>query len=141
MRAAVGGAVEGAPSWQWPRFEVQSLIVMDIKIPGGPPGGTGVEDLKDVTDVADAGAETSEVGAVEAAGSDAIAQVAEQVAKGEIGQQEAVDRILVEVLDSPMVAAAPAELRQELGEVLRSLLETDPYLKSLTAAIGPSETE
>ena len=109
---------------------------MSIKIPAG--GGPGA-----VTDIAGGLEKTEAAASIEAAGrtesADAVGRIAEQVAAGEIGRDEAVDLLLEQVLDSKMVEAAPSELRAELEAVLRDLIETDPHLKSLAAAIGPAD--
>ena len=117
---------------------------MDIKIPSGPKEGGAVDAVKDASDAAEAAesaAESTEVSNIASASTDSISQVAEQVARGELGANEAVEQILNDILDSDMVGSAPKELKQELGEVLRSMLETDPYLKSLAASIGKVGSE
>ncbi len=112
---------------------------MDIKIPSGPPEGQAIDAVEDATKATQESAETQ--AASEVAPQDPVSQIAEQVARGEIGRDEAVDRILGEVLQADIVNAAPAEAREELGEVLRALLETDPHLKSLAAALGPTDND
>lgn len=111
---------------------------MDIKIPTGPPGGDSVDAIKDAAEASESSSEASEVSSLSPESLDSISLIAEQVARGEIDRNEAVERILGDVMDSDMIQAAPDELKQELNEVLTSLLETDPYLKSLVAAIGPT---
>lgn len=114
---------------------------MDIKIPSGPPGGQPVDPVSDLSQPAEAASETAAAQEVKAAPPDAVSKIAEQVAAGELTRDEAVDLLLAEVMDGKMVKEAPASVRAELAEALRSLIETDPYLTSLTAAFGPSGRE
>ncbi len=87
------------------------------------------------------GAATAASGVSGAASSDPVAQVALEVSSGKIGRKEAVDRILADVLGSKMVGAVPASARAELENTLRMLIDEDPYLKSLCAAMAPGEIE
>ncbi len=112
---------------------------MDIKIPSGPPEGQAIDAVKDAAEATQESVETQ--AASEVVPQDPVSRIAEQVARGEIGRDEAVDRILGEVLQADIVKAAPAEAREELSEVLRVLLETDPHLKSLAAALGPANKD
>ncbi|MCP4605946.1 MAG: hypothetical protein GY847_36440 [Proteobacteria bacterium] len=114
---------------------------MDIKIPSGPPEGRAVDAVKDASNAIDAADETSEAKEIASVATDEVSRIAEQVARGEIGRSEAVDRILAEVLDADIVKAAPKELREELSQVLTAQLETDPHLRSLVAALGPKDSD
>ena len=114
---------------------------MDIKIPSGPPEGGAVNSVKDGAETVESASEPTEVSNIATESVDSISVIAEQVARGEIDADKAVEKILNDILDSDMVASGPDELKQELNEVLKSMLETDPYLKSLAAAIGPSRSE
>ncbi|MDJ0762914.1 MAG: hypothetical protein QNJ97_08000 [Myxococcota bacterium] len=114
---------------------------MDIKIPSGPPEGGSIDAVNDASQTAEAAGDIAEANEATPVVSDGISRIAEQVARGEIDRAQAVDQILAHVMDGNMVAAAPLEVRQELQEVLNSLLETDPYLRSLSAAIGPATGE
>ncbi len=114
---------------------------MDIKIPSGPPEGKAVDAVKDAADAIETTGETTQAQEAAPVATDAVSQVAELVARGEIGRDEAVEKLLAEVLDADIVKAAPAEAREELSEVLRALLETDPHLKSLSGAIGQESSD
>jgi PBP1b-binding outer membrane lipoprotein LpoB len=111
---------------------------MDIKIPSGPPQGGAIDTVQDAPEAGSSAVETTEVSKLSSETVDSISTVAEQVARGEIDSNKAVEQILADILDSDMVNSAPKELKKELGEILKSLLETDPYLQSLAAAIGPA---
>jgi len=109
---------------------------MDIKIPSGPPAGQPVEAVEDPSKTAEAAGETSETQETAPVSADAVSKIAEQVAAGELSGDEAVELLLAEVLDSKMVQDAPASVKAELAEALRALVETDPYLGSLTSVLG-----
>ena len=113
---------------------------MDAKIPPGAPGAgvvDAVEGLADAAENVGAAAGSDSVEGLADLSTDAVAAVAEQVARGEITSSEAVDRLLAGVLESEAVTTIPDTAREELAHVLASLLETDPYLKSLVASLGP----
>ncbi len=111
-------------------------------IPSQTPATDAVEKAKDAAGSAEATSSASPVTGTEAAaGMDPVAQIAADVAAGKIGQKEAVDRILADVLGGPMLDSVPASARADLEEAIRSLIAEDPYLQSLAAAIGPSETK
>ena len=114
---------------------------MSIKIPSGPPESKALDAVKDAAETAEGAGQVEKGAQVGPASGDAIARIAEQVARGEITRGEAVERIVAEVANSDIVKAAPGDLSKEIGEVLNSLLETDPYLKSLVASIGPLDTD
>jgi hypothetical protein len=106
---------------------------MDIRIPSGPPS------TPDIPAADGAAAETAAAGAsggIGAAGADAVQRVAEDLAAGRISRDEAVDRLLADALGGEMVQAAPAEVRAEIAEALRALVETDPHLASLVAGLS-----
>jgi hypothetical protein len=109
---------------------------MDIKIPSGSGPGQIDKIVEDATQSVTDTPATTPTNQTAAVAESSIEQVASQVAKGEISSEEAVDQLIAHVLDSKMVDAAPQELRAELGEVLRTMLETDPHLQSLVASIG-----
>ncbi len=115
---------------------------MDIKIPSGPPEGRALDAVKDASDAVETTGEIAETQAAQPAGAvDDVSKIAEQVARGEIGRDEAIERLLNDTLGTEMVKAAPKELREELVEVLKAQLETDPYLKSLSAILGPGDSD
>ncbi len=114
---------------------------MDIKIPPDPSKGITVEAVVDATKTVEAPDETPKIQDTTSLNADAISRISDQVATCEIGRDEAVEQILAEVFDSGMVKAAPRELGQELSEVLKALLETDPYLKSLRASLGSGDND
>ena len=113
---------------------------MSIKIPSGPPQGDAIEAAKDAgaTQGVDKTAETGTAAPIE---QDAVSKIAEQVAKGEITREQALESLMAEVLDSDIVKAAPAELKEEIKEILETMLDTSPYLRSLSSALGPSDTD
>ena len=110
---------------------------MSIKVPSGPPSSPPIEELPEAPDGAAAVAEGDAAGRV--AASDALTRIAEEVAAGRISGEEAVEQILAETLESPMVEQAPEELREELAAALRSLIETDPHLRSLARGLGAGD--
>ena len=114
---------------------------MDIKIPSGPPGGKAIDAVEDAGSAAESVAETTGVSPATPTDVDAISRIAEQVASGEITRDQAVEKILAEVIDADIIKAAPGEIAGELTEVLKALLETDPHLKSLLSTLGPTENE
>ena len=113
----------------------------DIKIPSGPTGNHLIDAVKEAGDSANPVQETQPTTPTEQVAADPIDRIAEAVASGHISQTEAVNQILTEVMDAPMVKAVPESLRLELEEMLRHLLDEDPYLRSLQAAIAPHEIE
>ena len=117
------------------------MQMSDFKIPGGPKESPSVDVVEDLRDAVETASRTTEVEASVTRGIDAVEQIAADVAAGSISREEAVDRLLANVLDSAMVQSAPKALREGLKEVLETLLESDPHLGSLIAAIGPREIE
>ena len=111
---------------------------MDIKIPSGPARGgptDAVDGMSQAVDAAgDAAASVQEI--AESAGSDAVSKIAEQVLAGKLSREEAVDRIVSEVMGSEIVKEAPPGIREEIAEILDALVATDPHLKSLISNIG-----
>ena len=108
-------------------------------LPPKTPAVDAVDSARDVAGAAPSSASTGVSGTTATAASDPVAQIAADVSAGRIGQKEAVDRILAEVLHSPMVESVPDSVRAGLEDALRSLLSEDPQLHSLVAAIGPDE--
>ena len=107
---------------------------MSAKIPSGPPGSAPVDDVAEAAETA--GEVVEGRAPSEVIGSDAVTRVAEELAAGRISGDEAVERVLAETLGSSMVAQAPAELRAELAAALRTLIDSDPHLRSLARALG-----
>ena len=66
--------------------------------------------------------------------------IANAVAAGDIGRQEAVHRIVEDVLTAPLETSTPESMRQELKDALLAMVESDPHLRALAAAITPGET-
>ena len=113
----------------------------DMKIPSKPLESGTIDAARDAQEAMSPMSETGRTAPVSHAGGDSIDKIAADVAAGKIGQSEAVDRILADVMGTPMVAAAPESMRRELEKMLKNLLEDDPHLRSLQAAICPGETE
>lgn len=109
---------------------------MTIKIPTGPGKTGGVETVKDVADTLESQEGVVPGGEVPQVDQDAIARIAEQVAKGQITRTEAVETIMATVMDNPAIQSVPDAIKNEIREVLQAMLETDPHLKSLIAALG-----
>ena len=112
-------------------------MMNDFKIGPGPVKGSnvdGTEELRDSVDAAGGAEKTSDISGT---GSDSVESIAADVAAGRVGREEAVQRILADVLGSKLVDGAPDELKRELESVLNALMEDDPHLQSLIAAIGP----
>jgi hypothetical protein len=109
---------------------------MGIEIPGSGPGtdiASGIGSAAEPAGVADSAAVDA---ATAAAHGDAVARVAEDLAAGRIDGNQAVELLMDEVLQDPLVQAAPDSLRAELAEALAALLETDPHLQSLARSLG-----
>ncbi len=108
---------------------------MDIKIPSGPGGGSQTDAIGEGSQISEL-TESRQVEALENQGvGDPIASIAEQVAAGKMDSSQAVEQLLKHVLESGMMKDAPMELKQELEQTLRTMLETDPYLQSLRAGL------
>ena len=112
-----------------------------MKISSIPPKFPAVDVVESSRELGESASASGVQGATGAAATDPIAQIAQDVAAGKIGQKEAVDRILADVLKSPMIEAVPESVRSGLEEALRNLIEEDPHLRSLCAAVAPGETE
>ena len=113
----------------------------DIKIPSGSVEGQAIEAAETVRESVESATESSETARTTGVDTDSVEQIAADVAAGKIGRPEAVERILADVFGSEMVKNAPAGLKEELETVLQTMLEDDPHLQSLVAAIGPHEIE
>ncbi len=100
------------------------------------PSIDGTDEMRESVDAAGASTEASDIAGIT---NDSVERIASDVASGRAGREEAVQRILAEVMGSNMVDGAPEELKRELESVLDALLEDDPHLQSLAAAIGPRE--
>ena len=110
----------------------------DFKITGGP-GSPSSDPIGDAHSTLENVSKTSDIGETSSVELGAVERIAADVASEAINREEAVHLLLADVLDSAMVRAAPGTLREELKDVLETLLSTDANLGSLTAAIGPRE--
>ncbi len=110
----------------------------DIKIPGSLKD---IDVIDNVSDTVEKTSRTDDVEALDTPKVDTVEQIVRDVASGAISRDQAVDRLLADVLDSSMIQSAPRALRDGLREALETLLETDPHLGALKSAIGPSEIE
>ena len=70
-----------------------------------------------------------------AAAGDPVTQIAAELASGNITVNEAVDRLISHTTQTGMVKEAPAAMREEVARMLRTAIETDPYLKRLAASL------
>ena len=109
---------------------------MSIKIPTGSGKTGGVETVKDVADAIESQEGVAAGEEIPHIDQDAIARIAEQVARGQITRNEAVEGIMATVMDNPAIQLVPNTIKDEIREVLQAMLETDPHLKSLVAALG-----
>ena len=114
---------------------------MSIKIPSGPVESKALDAAQDAAESIEGASKAAQAKGIESADTDAISSIARQVANGEITRAQAVERIMAQVLDTQMVKSAPQGMSEEIGEVLGALLETDPYLKSLAASMGPADKD
>jgi hypothetical protein len=122
------------------RVPLRKCVKMKIpSLPPQTPAADTVETVRDSVESASSSAAAQTTEAVSAAAADPTAQIAADAAAGKISRQEAVDRILADVLDSPMVDAVPDAVRADLENALRTLIAEDPHLISLCAAISPNE--
>ncbi len=106
---------------------------MSIKIPTGPPGAVPTSEVSGVQTAP----ESAEIDAAASAGStDPVMEIARELAAGKISPGQAVDRLIAQTMDSDMVSGAPENMRAALEETLRTMIETDPHLRSLAGAMG-----
>lgn len=113
----------------------------DFKIPGGPKESPDINTISEASDAIDRPAGSDDVSAISAGEVGTVEQIAADVASGAISRDEAVDRLLANVMDSEMIRDVPEAMREGLRDALEALLESDPHLGSLVAAIGPREIE
>ena len=114
---------------------------MSTKIPTGPKAINPADAAEDVRESIESSNEAAESSEAQPAATDPIAHIAAQIAAGEIGQDQAIELILSQVLSSNMVKSAPKEVLGELEKVLRTALTTDPELRSLRAVLGALESD
>lgn len=69
---------------------------------------------------------------------DPVMQIAQDVAAGQISSDQAVEKLIAHTMGEEMIASAPSELREELESILQTMMETDPYLKSLAGGLNVS---
>lgn len=69
------------------------------------------------------------------AGNDPILQIAQEVVLNKMSSEDAVTRIIENVLSSDMISAAPEELRREVADMLLSAVDTDSFLQELVARV------
>ena len=110
-------------------------VVNKISAPLGPPETAAVESAAGA-EIDKARALDAPSRAAESAAVDAVTRIAEDVAKGRISREEAVERIIDEALGSDLVQAAPADVRAGITAALEALVGTDPYLQSLVRGIA-----
>ncbi|MDD5306060.1 MAG: hypothetical protein PHU25_01950 [Deltaproteobacteria bacterium] len=109
---------------------------MDIRIPSGPPATPDVPATDGATSEAAAAGAPGGIGTV---GADAVQRVVDDLAAGRITRGEAVDRLVQGALDGKMAQAVPSEVRAEIAQALRALVETDPHLASLASGLSRGE--
>ncbi len=108
---------------------------MGIRITNSPPG----ESLIDISDGEKRVGEATVDKVTDAAGGDSVARIAREAVAGGIQQGEVVARILSDAMGSSSLDALPDDLRRELEETLSMILESDPHLCGLAAAITPAD--
>ena len=113
---------------------------MDIKIPEGPPEGAAIDAVNGQAEAVEATQGSAGIEQVATLETEAIARIAEQVVSGEISRDEAVQQILNEAINTDLIQGAPNEIKEDLIEALRALIETDPHLLSLASSSGPRKT-
>jgi hypothetical protein len=114
---------------------------MSIKIPSGPKEAGPIDAAEDVGESTESIGQTTDTESVSSTATDPIGHIAQKVAAGEIGRDQAIELLLAQDLDSNMVKSAPKEALGELEEVLRSALDTDPQIKSLLSFLGPLDKD
>ncbi len=110
---------------------------MTVKFPTGPNAVEGLQDAVRNEGESDAITSTAPVEKE----TDRVTEVALDVASGRITGDEAVERLLEHTMDSGIAAQAPRELRDEMLQVIRTMIETDPYLRSLAGGLGATVDE
>lgn len=113
---------------------------MTIKIPAEWGKRDGVEAVKDAADADSVGGveeqkPTDPGEAIQGALNDPVARIASQLANGTLSKGEAIDQLLAHTMGGSSVKIVPESIKAEIEEVLRAMLETDPHLKSLVAAL------
>ena len=110
----------------------------DFKITDSTSTGvSGTQDgLENISEGAPGASETEAVNDSGGIPADAVTRIAEELSSQEIDGSEALERLLAEVVNSPMMEGASPEMMTDLEESLRSLIETDPYLRSLALDMG-----
>jgi hypothetical protein len=110
-----------------------------IKPPGKPPGTPPASESASGPSKASFDAALDEAARTEGAGeargvvsSEALAELARDVAAGKIDPSEAVDRLVARALEGPTAAVLPPAKRAELEAHLRRALTDDPALAALT---------
>ena len=84
--------------------------------------------------------QSAEIEAAASTGStDPVMEIARELAAGKLSPGQAVDRLIAQTMDSGMVSGAPKDIREALEETLRTMIETDPHLRSLARAMGVEE--
>jgi hypothetical protein len=106
---------------------------MSIKIPTGPSGAVPTSEISGVH----TSPESKEIDATASTGStDPVMEIARELAAGKISPGQAVDRLIAQTMDTDMVSGAPKNMREALEKTLRTMIETDPHLRSLARAMG-----
>jgi hypothetical protein len=97
---------------------------------GGPKGPSGPDGPDGATDVAEVG-DVSDVTSTDAATATMIDKLAADIAAGKLTPKEAIDRLVEATAGPELDAAARAELR----EMLADLVANDPFLGGLANRI------
>jgi len=112
---------------------------MEIKIPGRPAGSSEIEAVKEGAEAIEGRENVGDVGEIAPPQQDTVTRIASQLADGTLTKAEAVEQLLAHTMGSGAVQSVPEHIRSEIEDVLHAMLETDPHLKSLVAALGPDE--
>lgn len=91
------------------------------------PAGTDTEAASPVSDAL----------SVQEAGATSLEGIAAGVQAGDLQPRRAVELILTDALQSPMMPRLPEPLQQEIESCLRAVLDTDPHLQALCLHLGP----
>ncbi len=101
---------------------------MTIKI----EGGSSLNNTKSTINIEDSN-KTESSSSLSADNS--IDAVINDLMDGEISSSQAVDRLIEHTLNSGIVKDAPPALRTEVENMLKTMIATDPHLKSLVSGL------
>ena len=98
-------------------------------------GGKGFASALDKTDKTEGTTGPATSARPEAGKDSVVRDIGQRLESGEITPQQAVDEVVVRVLDNRLGGASP-KVRSEVESLMRDKLESDPLLKSKVDSLG-----